>query len=119
MTTPSSEHQEQSRFFAVIRRLAEKDSRLDGAFAIPNGFLDSKSKRIKAFKEGMLSGVSDVFIPLPSKGFHGLFLEFKRQDGRATKAQVDFLNLMRSRGYKAEVVYGLRQALQVLKEYLA
>lgn len=114
-----SEHEEQSRFFAIIRRLAEKDHRLQGAFAIPNGFLDSKSKRIRAWREGILSGVSDVFIPWPSQGHYGLFLEFKKQGGRVTKGQEDFINLMRSRGYKAEVVYGLRQALQVLKEYIA
>lgn len=98
--------------------MALKDSRLEGAFAIPNGFLDTKGKRIRASREGILSGVSDVFIPMPSKGHHGLFLEFKSEGGRATKAQLDFLNLMRSRGYKAELVYGLREALQALKEYL-
>lgn len=117
-TTRPSEHQEQSRFFAVIRRMAETDPRLQGAFAIPNGFLDSKSKRIRAWEEGILSGVPDVFIPWPSKGHHGLFLEFKAQGGRVTKAQEDFLNLAHSRGYKAQVVYGLREGLQALKDYL-
>ena len=117
-TTRSSEHQEQSRFFAVIRRMAETDSRLQGAFAIPNGFLDTKGKRIRAWEEGILSGVPDVFIPWPSKGHHGLFLEFKAQGGRVTKAQEDFLNLVRPRGYKAQVVYGLREGLQALKDYL-
>lgn len=98
--------------------MAIKDPRLQGAFAIPNGFLDSKSKRIRASLEGVLSGVPDVFIPWPSKGHHGLFLEFKAQGGRASKAQESFLNLVRPRGYKAQVVYGLREGLQALKDYL-
>lgn len=89
-----------------------------GAFAIPNGFLDSKSKRIRAWKEGMTSGVSDIFIPWPNKGHHGLFLEFKKEGGRVTKAQEDFINLMRSRGYKAEVAFGLKQALEIFVEYI-
>jgi hypothetical protein len=91
---------------------------LRGAFAIPNGFLDSKSKRIRATQEGVLSGVPDIFIPWPKNGHHGLFLEFKKPGGRVTKAQQDYLNLMASRGYKAQVVFGLREALEVLKAYI-
>lgn len=88
------------------------------AFAIPNGFLDTKSKRIRAWKEGVLSGVPDTFIPFPSKGFHGLFIEFKAKGGAISMPQEAFLNYARSTGYKAEVVFSLREALQVLKEYL-
>lgn len=66
----------------------------------------------------MLSGVPDIFIPWPVGGFHGLFLEFKTQRGRATKAQTDFLNYAHSVGYKAELVFGLREALEVFKEYI-
>lgn len=114
----SSEHLEQSRFFAAIRRMAETDPRLQGAFAIPNGFLDTKGKRIRAWQEGVLSGVPDVFIPWPSRGHHGLFLEFKASKGRVTKAQQEFINLVSPRGYKAQVVYGLREALEAIKAYL-
>ncbi len=118
MVSRTSEHQEQSRFFAVIRRMAEKDHRLQGAFAIPNGFLDSKSKRVRAWQEGTLSGVPDIFIPWPSRGHHGLFLEFKALGGTVSKAQKVFLALASSRGYKAQVVFGLREALEALKDYL-
>jgi hypothetical protein len=110
-----SEHTEQSRFFAVLRRL--KHPWAQYAFAIPNGFLDSKSKRIRAWREGVLSGTPDVFIPFPSNGFCGLFLEFKAQGGTLSEAQREFLAYARSAGYKAEVVFSLRQALEVLKGY--
>ena len=118
MVSFPSEHQEQSRFFAVVRRMAEKDHRLQGAFAIPNGYLDSKSKRVRAWQEGVLSGVPDIFIPWPSGGHHGLFLEFKALGGTVSEAQKVFIDLVAPRGYKAQVVFGLRQALEVLKEYL-
>lgn len=88
------------------------------AFAIPNGFLDTKSKRIRAWKEGMVSGVPDVFIPFPSNGLHGLFIEFKAKGGTLSIPQEAFLNYARSTGYKAEVVFSLKEALQVLKAYL-
>jgi hypothetical protein len=54
---------------------------------------------------------------LPSKGFHGLFIEFKAQGGTLSMAQKEFLAYARSVGYKAEVVFSLRQALTVLKDY--
>jgi hypothetical protein len=111
-----SEHTIQSQFFALLRRMNHPAG--TWAFAIPNGFLDSKSKRIRAWKEGVLSGVSDIFIPFPSKGFHGLFLEFKSEGGTLTKAQKEFLNHARSVGYKAEKVSSLKEALTVLKEYI-
>lgn len=111
-----SEHTEQSRFFAILRRL--KHPVAPFAFSIPNGFLDTKSKRIRAWKEGVVSGAPDVFIPFPSKGFHGLFIEFKRDGGRVSKAQTSFLTYAHSVGYKTEVVFSLREALQTLKDYL-
>jgi hypothetical protein len=111
-----SEHTEQSQFFGILRRLDHPAAQW--AFAIPNGFLDTKSKRIRAWQEGMLSGVPDIFVPYPVRGFHGLFLEFKAQGGRVTKAQEDFLNYAHSVGYKAALVFGLREALEVFKEYI-
>lgn len=88
------------------------------AFAIPNGFLDTKAKRIRAWREGVVSGAPDTFIPFPSKGFHGLFIEFKAKGGALSIGQDSFLNYARSTGYKAEVVFSLKEALLVLKNYL-
>lgn len=110
------EHTEQSRFFAVLRRL--KHPVAPYAFAVPNGFLDTKSKRIKAWREGVVAGTPDAFIPFPSNGFHGLFLEFKAKGGTLSLPQKDFLNYARSTGYKAEVVFSFKEALSVLKDYL-
>lgn len=74
--------------------------------------------RLRAWKEGMCSGVSDVFVPFPSNGFHGLFIEFKSAKGTLSTEQEDFLNTVRSRGYRGEMVRSYREALVVLKDYL-
>lgn len=111
-----SEHSAQSQFFSILRRLNHPAGQW--AFAIPNGFLDTKGKRIRAWREGMLSGVPDIFIPFPSKGLHGLFIEFKASKGRVTKAQHDFLVYADSVGYKAIVVHSVKEALEGLKAYL-
>lgn len=91
------------------------------AFAVPNGFLRTESMRIRAWREGCLSGTPDVFVPMPSKGSggaHGLFLEFKTPKGKVSPAQQTFLNTAQSRGYKVAVVRSLKEALVVLKDYL-
>lgn len=111
-----SEHQEQSRFFAILRRVPHEVARW--AFAIPNGFLRTSAMRLRAWREGVAAGVSDVFIPFPSNGLHGLFLEFKRPGGTLSMAQKEFLNTVRSRGYKAEVVFSAEEGIRAVQDYL-
>jgi hypothetical protein len=112
----TSEHEEQSKFMAILRTLPLDAAK--GVFAIPNGFLRTKAMRIRAWREGVHPGVPDVFIPFASKGFHGLFLEFKSLKGTLSKPQTEYLNLARARGYKAEVVRSAEHALRVFSEYI-
>lgn len=110
------EHTEQAKFFGVLRKLKHPAVRF--TFAIPNGFLDSSRKRIRAYREGMTAGVWDIFVPFASQGFHGLFLEFKSPTGTLSAEQEEFLNTVRPRGYRMEVVRSYREALLVLQDYL-
>lgn len=126
------EHTEQSRFFAILRRL--KHPAAQWAFAIPNGFLLDKGLRIKAWREGATSGVWDVFVPWPtpegptgskgheghigSKGFHGLWIEFKSPKGTLSASQVQFANSMAPRGYKLVVARSYREALKAFCDYV-
>jgi hypothetical protein len=102
---------------AILRTLTVDAAR--GVFAVPNGFLRTESMRLRAWREGVHPGVPDIFIPFASKGFHGLFIEFKSARGTLTKAQNDYLNLARARGFKAEVARSAEQALKIFSEYLS
>ena len=63
-----------------------KLARLD-VFSIPNGADVPASNRIRLKSEGLLPGVPDLFFPVPSKNFHGLFMEVKAENGRLSKEQ--------------------------------
>lgn len=132
------EHTEQSRFFAILRRL--KHPAAEWTFAVPNGFLMDKGLRIKAWREGATAGVWDVFVPWPTeqapqtsgaagaaggpegpegvKGYHGLWIEFKSPKGTLSMPQVRFANSMAPRGYKLVVVRSYREALRAFCEYV-
>lgn len=72
--TPT-EHEEQVTLFAWFRM------RHAGMlmYAIPNGGARSSITGARLRDEGVLAGVPDIFLPCPSGGKHGLYIEMKRQ----------------------------------------
>lgn len=99
---------------------------LDLIFAIPNGGSRGSDKRsaqivgsqMKA--EGVKRGVSDIFVPIPRHGLHGLFVEMKRADGGTVSAeQKTFGAGMQRQGYGFVVCYGWLEAAQILKKWLS
>ena len=75
---------------------------------------------------GLRSGVSDLFIYWPSRSFHGLWLEVKRNKAyskseRSTKtwlAQEEFMKNVKSVGFAAEFCYGFEAGIKIIEEYL-
>ena len=47
-----------------------------------NGVKLSGTQAKIAKGQGMLSGVPDLFLPVPKNGYHGLFIEMKSEKGR-------------------------------------
>lgn len=89
--------------------------------AIPNGGKRNPREAARLKAQGVKSGVSDICLPLPMGGYHGLYIELKRrkQDGtsKVSKNQTAFCRDMTTLGYKAVVCYGANEAIQVIKEY--
>lgn len=87
-------------------------------FAIPNGSNKSKKARGEFKAEGLRAGVPDLFIPIASKKYHGLFIEMKRIQGSVTsKEQVAWIALLNKQGYKAVICKGAAVAIDEIKEY--
>lgn len=83
-----SEHDIQSTFIAWCR--AQRDPRLAWAHSIPNAARRGYVTRCRMLDEGLRAGVADVFIPYPSGGLAGLYIEFKAGRNTCTPEQVAF-----------------------------
>ena len=86
-------------------------------FAIPNGSLRNiiVAKKLKA--EGVKAGVADLFLMIPNKIFHGLFIEVKTPVGRQQPSQKDFEKIAFDSGYCYEVVRSLDDLINCLETY--
>lgn len=86
--------------------------------AVPNGGSRNiiEAKNLKA--QGVKSGISEVLLLIPKKGFSCLCLEFKTQTGRQSDEQTEFQNQADKVGNKYVVVQSVKEAIDTLKWYL-
>lgn len=82
-----------------------------------NGVKLTKTQAVIAKSQGMLSGVPDLFLPVPKNGFHGLFIEMKSEKGRVTENQHWFLTNADSVGYKTVICYSAKEAISAIEAY--
>ncbi|WP_026803623.1 VRR-NUC domain-containing protein [Aliarcobacter lanthieri] len=108
-----TEHQEQSLViqYCNLRKIP--------IFHIPNGSYKSLTARVRAKKEGLVSGIPDLMIPMPSKTYHGLFIEMKRvKNSKVSVQQLKWIELLNKQGYKAIVCYGSSAAIKEIDNYI-
>ena len=82
-----------------------------------NGVKLSKNQAGRAKTQGMLSGVPDLFLPVPKNGYHGLFIEMKSEKGRLSTNQTFFLSKVELLGYKIAVCYSANEAIKTIENY--
>lgn len=90
----------------------------DLVFHIPNGGRRNRLEGAKLKRMGVRAGVSDLFIPYPAHGRHGLWIELKSASGSLSAAQQEWLVKMRALGYGAEVAHGWEGAKAAVERYL-
>ena len=87
-------------------------------YAVPNGGKRNLRVARKLKAEGVLVGVADLCLPAARRGYHGLYLEMKSEEGVATKEQKEFLRGVSAEGYCAVIAQGVDEAKATLKWYL-
>jgi len=117
--TKLSEHAEQVAIFDWAKLNTAKYPQLENLFAIPNGGQRSRVTGAMLKAEGVRSGVADIMLAYPCNGYHGLFIELKRRDGgKVSPQQQDWINRFNKAGYLAIVAYGAKEAVKVIVDYL-
>lgn len=111
-TLSEAEHQEK------IFSWAQFVPQLRWMFAVPNGGYRRPLEALRFKRQGVKSGVSDIFLPLAKGGFHGLFIELKVGKNKPTRNQSSFAEDMRAEGYKCEICYGSDEAIKTINEYI-
>jgi hypothetical protein len=73
---------------------------------------------------GYMKGCPDLMIFEPSGVYHGLFIEMKApavkglyQKGKASPEQLEWIDKLKRRGYRAVICYGFGEAKEVLDGY--
>ena len=111
------ESQNQKALFEWIRTVERKDSRYKKIFAIPNGGKRDSRTAANLKREGVLSGVWDIFVPIPANDMCGLWIEMKAGNNKLTKNQEEFkkgLDLF----YSFEVCYSWIEAKEVIERWM-
>jgi hypothetical protein len=117
---PPTEHAEQCALMDWAQMAYGKHPELRWLYATPNGGFRHPSTAAKLKAEGAKAGVCDLFLPVPRKGHHGLYIELKRtKGGRLSPEQVDFIDFVTQHGYLAVVCKGWIEAKDTLLDYLA
>lgn len=87
-------------------------------YAIPNGGHRITAVAVRMKKEGVRAGVSDLFLPYPVNGFHGMYLETKLPKNHLTDTQVEFFNAMSAQGYLCVEWIDLQKTITLIEMYL-
>jgi len=84
-----------------------------------NGVKLSIGQATKAKRQGMRKGYPDIFLPVSSGCWHGLFIELKKESGgRTSKEQKIWLEKLLCNGYYSVVCCGWKNAIETIKIYL-
>ena len=114
-----TEAQEQMALFQWAHVWAQRWPELALLHHIPNGGSRDAKEAHNLRLQGVLPGVPDICLPCARGGFHGLYIELKRQEGgRVSPAQKIMLDRLRGEGYRAEVCRGWQEAAKTIMNYM-
>ena len=115
-----SESAHQKALFEWAMHAQAKCPELAWLYHIPNGGKRDPKTAARLKAEGVKAGVPDLCLPVPRKGFHGLYIELKDvpTSCKATPAQLGWLAGLSALGYSTHVCHGWEAARDVLLEYL-
>lgn len=114
-----TEHQDQAAFIHWCHLHERQHPALKWIYAIPNGGARHIVVAQKLKAEGVKRGVPDLFLPYPSGGYHGLYMEAKRErGGQVSPEQKEWIAYLREAGYMVCVCRGFEELKASVLMYL-
>ena len=113
------ESEEQEKVFSWINSNKKKYPELALAHASLNGVKLSPGAAVKAKRQGMVAGVPDIFLPIDTADYNGLFIELKRKKGgKISPEQKAFLAALQAQCFNVKICFGAEEAIETIKNYL-
>lgn len=118
-TRANEEYSEQKKLILEIRNnLAPKYPILRWIYSTPNGAKLDHTTRSKVINEGgNKAGIPDLFLPVRSLKYSGLYIEMKSAKGRLSKQQKEFKIFAESQGFKWIMPRSCDEALAAILTY--
>lgn len=114
----NEEHYLQMAVFAWGQGLSSKHPELLNLFAIPNGGHRHILTALKLKREGVQAGVPDLFLAVPNKKFHGLFIELKVNKNKLSLSQKNWHERLKNTKYYVDTCYDLVSAQKTILDYI-
>lgn len=87
-------------------------------FSVPNGGWRNKITAAIMKREGAMAGVADLFLSVPNKYYHGLYIEMKTRKGTQSDAQHSFQSRVEAVGYKYVLCRNSDEFVKEINNYL-
>ena len=113
---PPSERQIQIECVSWFRMRYPEASRV--FFAVPNGGARNPWTAKNLRDEGALSGVADLVLLVPKKGYASLLIEMKKPGGRMSDTQKAFCEAAEGFKNKYVVCYSVEEFKTAVRAYL-
>lgn len=112
------EDDEQRALFLWAAWAAPRYPELGLMFAIPNGGKRDPREAARMQGQGVKSGVPDICLPVPRRGFGALYIEMKAGKNKPTADQNKWLEQLEKAGNMTACCWGWDQAKTLIMKYL-
>lgn len=109
---------EQIKLFRWAELMSGTYPQLALMYHIPNGGSRNQIEAANLKRQGVKAGVPDIFLPVPSGKYHGLYIEMKYGKNKPTEKQIKWLKALSEQGYAVKLCYGWEDASRTICRYL-
>lgn len=106
------------KIFDFVDRMANTDLRFHVIFNADTehrvSYLQSRALKRKGLREG----VPKIVVPIPSSGYHSLWIELIVKPNKLNYEQNKFIDLLIVLGHCARVCASATEAIELIKEYI-